>query len=225
MKPCLKTQPAAFKILREPDRLMIRFRTPHRALSWAVAGGGFRITQTVIWYRVHNGKSCIGDLSGYLEEKMKSEKLQTAVVLLTSADLAAYCDCTSAAGKIAARCITTVGLHNALRVGDPPGKPIRGAGTINLLCRISVPLSNEALIETVSVAAEARTVAVLDSKVMSRSSGLPATGTGTDCIVVASPVPKGRKVFCYAGKHTPIGHVIGRSVYEGVRQGIRAACL
>src|SRR3989338_6832797 len=152
MKPCLKTQPAAFKILREPDRLMIRFRTPHRALSWAVAGGGFRITQTVIWYRVHNGKSCIGDLSGYLEEKMKSEKLQTPVVLLTSADLAAYCDCTSAAGKIAARCITTVGLHNALRVGDPPGKPIRGAGTINLLCRISVPLSNEALIETVSVA-------------------------------------------------------------------------
>ncbi len=49
--------------------------------------------------------------------------------------------------------------------------------------------------------------------------GLAATGTGTDCIVIAAP--SGAEPLRYAGKHTLLGHLIGASVLEAVRSGMR----
>ena len=120
-------------------------------------------------------------------------------------------------GGVAAQVVATVGLSNALRVGDPPGLKVP-VGTINILCRVSQPLSEEAMIETLSMVAEARTLAILDSSVGSIRSGLPSTGTGTDCIVVASPPGRGKIRF--AGKHTEAGHVVGAAVTDALRRGV-----
>jgi adenosylcobinamide amidohydrolase len=114
-----------------------------------------------------------------------------------------------------------VGVHNALRVGDAP-RVAEPAGTINLLCQISRPLSKEAALEALSIATEARTAAVLESGIPSVESGKPATGTGTDCIVIAAP-QRGEALH-YVGKHTPAGHLIGTSVLEAVRSGLRNQC-
>ena len=62
-----------------------------------------------------------------------------AIGLLTSRDVSAYTDTECARDGVSARCIATVGMGNALRAGDPPG-PTARIGTINLLCRVSVPL-------------------------------------------------------------------------------------
>ena len=69
-------------------------------------------------------------------------------------------------GDCSARCVATVGLGNALCAGDPPvaGEP---AGTINLLCHVSTPLSELALLEALALAAEARTLALLEARVPS----------------------------------------------------------
>jgi adenosylcobinamide amidohydrolase len=117
-----------------------------------------------------------------------------------------------------AGCIATVGLSNALRIGDPPGRPKFRPGTINILCWLSHSLSDEAYLEAMSVAVEARTTAVLNAGVVSARTGDPATGTGTDCIVIAAP--QGQSFEIYAGKHTPLGHVIGAAVLEAVQRGI-----
>src|SRR5207237_10770827 len=69
------------------------------------------------------------------------------------------------------------------------------------------------------LAAEARTAAVLEARVPSRRTGKPATGTGTDCIVVAAPDAGAR--LAYAGKHTPIGALAGGVVREAVERGVR----
>jgi adenosylcobinamide amidohydrolase len=96
-------------------------------------------------------------------------------------------------------------------------------GTINLLVRVSAPLTEEALAETLALAAEARTLAVLEAGVRSLRSGLPATGTGTDCVVVAAPPAEpGGEPLAYAGKHTAVGHLVGAVVEEAVRTGIEA---
>ena len=106
------------------------------------------------------------------------------------------------------------------RVGDAPGaNAMAPVGTINLLCAVSVPLSEEAALEALSIAVEARTAAVLEARHPSRRSGAPATGTGTDCVVLAWPEPVAPPAV-FAGKHTALGHVIGRAVGDCVRAGV-----
>ena len=128
-----------------------------------------------------------------------------------------FVDVTAHDCDVRSRCIATVGLGNALRAGDPPG-PAGRIGTINLLCHVDVPLTDEALLEAMSIATEARTASVLEAAVPSLRSGLPATGTGTDCIVMATPLAGRREP--YAGKHTRIGHVVGAAVAQAVRRAV-----
>ena len=136
--------------------------------------------------------------------------LSDAVGLITSRKRYGQVVETAQHGIFTACCVATTGLSNALRIGDQPTYvPV---GTINLLCQVSVPLSEECALEAIAMAAEARTAAVMDT------SG-PATGTGTDCIVIAHP-QEGEPAK-YAGKHTQLGHVIGKAVYDAVHRGIK----
>lgn len=142
-----------------------------------------------------------------------------AVGMLTSADLDGYMDIEKSGSGVSARVIATVGMSNALRVGDPVRREV-AAGTINLLCALSARMTKEALIEAMSIAAEARTAAVLESGILSGETGLPATGTGTDCMVLAAPVaPSEAEPIVYTGKHTLTGSLIGQAVFEAVRAG------
>jgi adenosylcobinamide amidohydrolase len=115
-----------------------------------------------------------------------------------------------------ARVLVTAGMSNALRVGDSPGA-LEAWGTINVICHIDLALCDVALIEALSIVAEARTAAVIDGAFASRRSGAGATGTGTDCIAVVAP--RGEPGAQYAGKHTAVGYVIG----DAVRRAVGAA--
>ncbi|HEX7240672.1 MAG TPA: adenosylcobinamide amidohydrolase [Longimicrobiaceae bacterium] len=210
-------------VVREGRWLVARFAEPHAVLSWAVVGGGRRRAEAVAWHQVVNAELCPDtDPRELLRGRLDAAGLPDAVGLLTSASLDGFVDVEKESGRLAARCVATVGLGNALRAGDPPGvgSTIAAAkvGTINLLVRVSAPLTEEALAETLALAAEARTLAVLEAGVRSLRTGLPATGTGTDCIVVAAP--EGGEPLPYAGKHTEAGHLVGAAVEETVRRGI-----
>jgi adenosylcobinamide amidohydrolase len=154
----------------------------------------------------------------FLKMRLAEASIPQAVGLLTSADLEGYGDDERTGEGITVRSLATVGLANALRVGDLPRLP-EPVGTINLFCQVSRPLSKEAFLEALSLASEARTTALLESGVLSAESGLPATGTGTDCIVIAAPLSG--ETLCYAGKHTLAGHLLGASALEAVRSGMK----
>jgi adenosylcobinamide amidohydrolase len=200
--------------------LVLRFDEPHAVLSWAIVNGGRRTAGAVAWHEVRDAELRPPvDPARLLRERLAAIGLPDAVGLLTSRALERHVVAERSLSGLSARCVATVGLGNALRAGDPPG-PAARIGTINVLCQLSVPLEDEALVETLSIAAEARTLAVLEAGVTSRVSGLLATGTGTDCIVVAAPArPAGAR---YAGKHTALGHVAGAAVHEAVSRGARA---
>jgi adenosylcobinamide amidohydrolase len=137
---------------------------------------------------------------------------------MTARDLGTYDEVTRGDGALAARCMATVGLSNALAVGDPPGPLARVVGTINLVCTVSTPLADEALVEAATLVAEARTAAMLARRVVSRRSGRRATGTGTDCVVVAAPDgPAGAR---YIGKHTALGALLGAAAYQACARGV-----
>jgi adenosylcobinamide amidohydrolase len=198
--------------------LAVRFAAPHRVLSWAVVNGGAGVARAVAWVRVRNAE--LGpevDPADLLRARLAAAGLPGAVGLLTSADLASYTDAARERDGMAARCVATVGMGNALRAGDPPWSAAR-VGTINLLVRTSFALTEGAMLETLALASEARALAVREAAVPSVKSGLPASGTGTDCIVVAAPLAG--DPHAYAGKHTVAGHLVGAAVEEAIRTGV-----
>jgi adenosylcobinamide amidohydrolase len=198
--------------------LIARFAAPQRVLSWAPVGGGLGETQAVVWRQTTNAELPPEvDAHTLLGDALAAAGLDGAVGMLTARDVSTFEDVTLREGELWARCVATVGLANALAVGDPPG-PLTGPGTINLLCSVSCPLADEALVEVSSLATEARTAAMLERTFPSRRSGKPSTGTGTDCVVVTAP--RGEPLERYAGKHTLLGALAGGAVREACAQGI-----
>jgi adenosylcobinamide amidohydrolase len=215
------TEAASLRVeLRQPW-LVVSFGTTVRAASWAIVGGGITDTERVAWLEVTNDelRPPVDPRELFLA-RLRAESLTGAVGLMTSRCIATYSDVTVAHGAVRARCIATVGLGNALRAGDPPWDAAR-VSTINVLVHASVPLSVEALLEANALASEAKCAAMLEAPLPSRASGLPATGTGTDCIVVTCPRPRrGKPALPYSGKYTPIGAAIGQAVMDALRDGI-----
>ena len=199
--------------------LVVRLPGAHRTLSWAVTGGGFARAHAIVWRHVAEDELAPGvDPARFMTAALDEAGLRGAVGLLTARDLTTFDCVTRQAADEAARCVATVGLGNALAAGDPPG-PF-AVGTINLLLQLATPLSDGALVELLALAAEARTAAVLEAAVPSRRSAKLATGTGTDCIVVAAPDANGVGAP-YAGKHTLLGALAGGAVREVVARGTR----
>jgi adenosylcobinamide amidohydrolase len=214
--------------------LVVQFPSLHEVAGWAVIGGGRRQSRTVAWLEVRNADlSAAVDPVAHATHRLEQRGLGEAVGLLTSRRIDRYHESAARSGELRARALATVGLSNALRVGDPPG-PLRvgvrpgapGYGTINVLVAVSARLSEAAAWEAASIATEARTAAVMEANFPSRRSGAVATGTGTDCLVLAWPTaatgtnPPSEAV-AFAGKHTPLGHVIGETVFRSVRAGVR----
>ncbi len=203
--------------------LVVPLGAVHAVLSSAIVQGGRRTAREVAWLEVRDD-----DLRPPVDpvrltrDRLAAAGWPGAVGLLTSRTLARHVVSERGAGGVGARCVATVGLGNALRAGDPPGAGPR-AGTINLLCQVSAPLGDEGLVEALAVAVEARTLAVLEAGIASVRSGLAATGTGTDCAVIAAP-EVGEAPALYAGKHTALGHVIAAAVHDAVARGVAAWC-
>ena len=185
-----------------------------RVLSFAPCRPGLVNARQILWREVRN-RDLPPDLDA---EAWLATEVATrspgAVAMMTSRDVATW----SEARHGAAHAIATVGLGNAERVGlrrvlTPADLP--DYGTINVAVVLDAALADRAIIEALTIAAEARTAAIIESRLMI-STGI-ATGTGTDCIAIAA-IPGHDP---YAGLHTAIGEAIGRAVYQTVLQGAR----
>ncbi len=99
----------------------------------------------------------------------------------------------------------------------PPGTH---GGTINTLLLFSAPLSDTALARAVMTMTEAKTSALLELAVGSKSSWRLATGTGTDQYAIAAPAA-GTSSRTWTGKHTKAGELIGRAVRDATLEALR----
>jgi adenosylcobinamide amidohydrolase len=200
--------------------LVVPLDGAHEVLSWAIVNGGRRRATCVVWREVRLTELDPEiDARDVMRDSLVHVGRPDAVGLMTARDVRRFEDVTVEARDVHARCVATVGLGNARAAGDPPDDA--RIGTINLLCVVSVALTEEALVEACALAAEARTAALLASGWPSPVSGRPASGTGTDCIVVAAPVVSSIEPERFAGKHTAIGAAIGAAVYRAIDLGVK----
>jgi adenosylcobinamide amidohydrolase len=185
-----------------------------RVLSWALNRPGFARARHILWREVRNADLPEGfDARGWLIGELAARGMPDAVAFLTSRDVRRFTRSSATVGEVRADCVATVGLSNAERVGSRRDRPRGCWGTINIAVRLSTGLTEAGLIEALSIAAEARTAAVMDAAWV-----LPtgrATGTGTDCIAMAAP----DGAVAHAGLHTDVGEAVGAAVYRATLEG------
>ncbi len=206
-----------FVISCAPPFLIARFAEPQRTLGWSLLHPGFAVVTDIVWVEVRDGD--LGpsvDAPALLKARLAEAALPDALGFMTSRDIRRHHLCRRRSEAVEAACLTTVGLSNGERVGS---RRRRGAhvGTINTLVHVSVPLTDGAMVEAISIVAEARTAAIVESRREAR--GAAITGTGTDCIVVAAPCRQG--ALAWAGLHTAVGEAIGGAVYDATRSGAK----
>ncbi|TBL78366.1 hypothetical protein EYB31_15500 [Paenibacillus thalictri] len=119
---------------------------------------------------------------------------------------------------------TTAGVGNAARAGMP--RPVYAAyktGTINIMIFVQGAMTDSALVEAAVAATEAKAAALHDLQVMDANTGLIATGTTSDAIVIgSSPQYFADAVHLHAGTATALGNAIGRAVYDSVKESVEA---
>ncbi len=199
-----------------PPWLEIDLGAEHCVLSWSLTAPGFVSASHIVWRQVRNDDLPPGmDAATWLRRELEARGRSHAPAMLTSRDLAAYETASATIEGITATCVATVGLSNGERIGARVDRRGKDWGTINLAVQVSRPLGKAAMLETLSIATQARTAAVIEV-----SHRLPtgiATGTGTDCIAIAAPAGDAP----FAGLHTPLGEAVGRAVYDAIHRGAR----
>lgn len=214
------------RVTLDPPWLAADLGRDHRVLSWAVLRPGLVTARRILWREVRNADLPVGfDAVAWLRAEVAARGAGDAVAMLTSRDIRAHHHARVAVEGVAAECLATVGLSNAERVGhrqDPAGRDLGeagepGWGTINIAVQVDAGagqgLSFPALVEAATIAAQARTLAVIEAGMLLPQG--PATGTGTDCIALAAPPGD----IAYAGLHTALGEAVGRAVHRAVGAG------
>ncbi|MEK4031968.1 adenosylcobinamide amidohydrolase [Methylocystis sp. IM3] len=210
------TQLLPFRLDLEPPFLIVRFENTQRTLGWSITKPGFCCTREVVWLEVRNADLTPHvDPVEFLKKKLASRGLSDAAAFMTSREIGRHHISQSRIGSVIATCLATVGLTNGERIGTRRGQKVLLPGTINTLVHVSHSLSAGAFVESVSIATQARTAAVMETN---PDRGGPAiTGTGTDCILVAAP--EGNQLESCAGLHTDLGEAIGAAVYDATYAG------
>ncbi|WP_235960222.1 adenosylcobinamide amidohydrolase [Paenibacillus silvestris] len=106
----------------------------------------------------------------------------------------------------------TVGLGNKARAGAELPAASLYPGTINTIIVIEGQLTDAAMVNAVITATEAKAAALQSLGI--EVEGLPATGTTTDAVLIATTC-RGH-LYSYAGTATVLGNMIGRTVYEAI---------
>ena len=193
----------------------------HQVAGWPIVGPAWGTASVIAWLQVQDA-DLPADVppEAYFESRAKADKVAAEIGLMTAADVSAYaCE---RAGKAAMEvtAVVTAGLTNGESVQPCAVPPATGnwhAGTVNTALHTTVPLTQAAMFEAISIVAQARTAAILDLGI-SLIDGRKLTGTGTDCIVIAAPA--GPHALKHCGLHTVLGRLIGETTYSATRRAI-----
>lgn len=200
--------------------LTVRLPGLCRLLSFAPHRPGFQMAGQVIWREVRNADLGLEvDPLALLRDGLAAIGGLDAVAMMTSRDVRRHFVARAKVEGVTATCVATVGLGNGEVIGQRrAGRPGPPLGTVNILVHLDRALADAALLEALSLAVEARTLAIVEGGYRPDPDQPPVTGTGTDCIVIAARADG--PVETYAGKHTALGEAVGRAVLDAVRPGV-----
>jgi len=212
---------APWSVTVQDRTLVVTFPELYRVLSWAPLHGGLLLARSILNHQVRINEEPPEDPTSFLLSVSQRLRAVAPVVgLMTGVLMERLSRHAVQRENLLLECFATVGLSNALAIGDPATYE-ETPGTINLIVVLNQPLTDSALIEATAMSTEAKTQALFAARVKSVRSDALATGTGTDCVAVACP--QGATGYRYCGKHTLLGELLGRVVSEATEEGLRKA--
>lgn len=193
------------------ERMLLRCDRRLRWIASTVVGGGIGPTQSVLSLRVARNFNC-SDPPGLLRVEAATLGITGRFIgFLTALDLSSAALVESDQPRVLV--LVTAGTSNAATPGRSPIARLT-PGTINTIALIDGALSAAALVATVQIVTEAKTLALLEAGVRT-AEGEVATGTSTDAVAIGHTGIGPR--LRYAGPVTHLGHSLGRLVTQGVR--------
>ena len=196
--------------------LVVSLGGEHECFGWTFRNGGLTTSDRIAWRAVRNEDLTEDfDITPWLAAETARYGVADAPCFLTSARIGDFAQARVQVEGITAHAVATAGLGNAERIGTRLA-PEGHIGTINVMVAVDRPLSLAAKIEAISLISEARTTAMI-ARGHLIATGI-ATGTGTDCICLASAI--GAAPMTMAGKHTATGEAVGAAAYQALAAAI-----
>lgn len=204
-----------------PEYVVFNAKRPLKTISSAVHNAGTG------WYRTFINRHVKGDydcddvkkeMAAYLEGKGFSLTDTVGMMTAVGTEHAEIGEYTGEFGKLLIA--VTAGVGNAVDVSKAIDYERESSiGTINTWVIVNGELAEEAFIQAMITATEAKVKALQTEAVKDPLTNTIATGTATDSLLVAATQQGAH--MPYAGPITPIGKLIAYGVYECTVRAIR----
>jgi iron complex transport system ATP-binding protein len=201
--------------------IVLNTASPLRTMSSGVIGSGTGWHQTFVNRHVDKNYNCSDhrkEMADFLKvngfEPSETVGMMTAVIL----EDVSYKHIEGAGFSIFV--VITAGVGNAVDSSKSEQHTFEQVpGTINTWIFVNGELTEEAFIQSIMTATEAKAKALHDLNIIDGVTGTIATGTSTDSILIAAT--QAGELLEYAGTITALGKLIGKAVYECTAEGIR----
>jgi len=217
-----------FELKQTSDHICVSFSTEHPVLSSAVFNGGGCTASNILIMKVaenfEDKKQVAVKPEKTLAEYCRQIQLSgTTVGMMTAASLESFRQVSRSSQGVKITAMVTAGISNARCAGDRAEwrtfqTDTTLTGTINIIILTTATMTPAAMVESLLLAAEAKTVAMRELGVKSLVSGKIATGTGTDAIAIANGV--GPETIRYCGKHVLFGEMLASVVIEAITESL-----
>jgi len=217
-----------FELKQTAEHICVGFGKEHPVLSSAVLNGGACAASNILIMKVAENfegtKPILENPEKALAEYCRQLQLRgTTVAMMTSASMDSFRLVSRSSQGVEISAMVTAGISNARCAGDRADwrnfqTDADPTGTINISILTNAMMSHAAMVESVMLAAEAKTVAMRKLGVKSPVSGAIATGTGTDAIAVVNGF--GPATIRYCGKHVIFGEMLASVVIEAITESL-----
>lgn len=206
-------------LLVTEDYILLQSDLPLKTMSSGITGSGVGWHRTFINRQVPMHYDCsdyMSEMEVFLREKRFSP--EETVSMMTAVDLVNYEQVFLEEEAFSVFVLSTAAAGNAVDASF--GRKAEGfqPGTINLWVFINGHLTDQAFIQGIVTATEAKVKALQSFKVLDKESKSLATGTPTDSILIAAR--QEGEVLEFAGTATPLGQLIGKAVYQCVSKSL-----
>lgn len=204
-----------------PDRVELQSPIMLRAMSSGVIGSGTGWYRTFVNRHVDKNYNCDNhreEMASYLRKN--GYDLEMTVGMMTAVMVEDLAFRSYKKDNFSIFIVVTAGVGNAV---DASRSEMHSSelipGTINTWIFVNGMPTEEAFIQCIMTATEAKVKVMHDLQIIDKKTGTIATGTSTDSILVAS-TQRGPKLE-FAGTISPLGKLIGKGVYECTTEAIQ----
>lgn len=201
------------------EYIVLQSPIPLRTLSSGVCGAGIGWHTSFVNRHVDKNYDCsdhVQDMKQYLVSNGFSPSGTVGMMTAVTLDSVAHHFWEDE--NFSLFIVVTAGVGNATDSVRATAQTPSTPGTINTWIFVNGKLTDEAYIQSVMTATEAKAQALRELEITDKATNTIATGTSTDSILIAS-TQQGES-FPYAGTATDLGRAIGKSVYIVTKEAI-----